>query len=190
MVLAISGLLLIMAFSGQREVRERAQFSAAVEQVKNNVVKVKNEANTTVHLDALGTGDRLFFGKRIRFTPNSSSLEVTTLTADRNDLSATLVESPVEYTIDVPYGVRYADPQRRSVIFTRRESDGQLITYTPDTPVWTPPPPVNFSRDPDRYRPDDASLRGDLVLRFEDDAGRAATVTVNGLTGAVTRVIN
>lgn len=55
LVMAISSMLIVIAFIGQRGVRSRAQFDAAINKLVATVADARNEATTGVNL--LGTGD-------------------------------------------------------------------------------------------------------------------------------------
>lgn len=56
LVLAISGMLFVIAFAGQRELRDRAQFDASVNKIVSSIADARNEAIANVNLDGAGDG--------------------------------------------------------------------------------------------------------------------------------------
>ncbi|HSH31077.1 MAG TPA: prepilin-type N-terminal cleavage/methylation domain-containing protein, partial [Candidatus Saccharimonadales bacterium] len=177
-VLAISGALVTIALSGQSQLRENSQFSDAIEKVKNNLVLVKNEANTTVNdrVDPNRGQDpagRSLFGKMVEFTSGSDIMTVTTLTINQ-DLDQ--LQRQDSYSIRIPWGVTFnpaGGTARQYVTFTRDPNTGRMQTYTP--PDW---PDAQLLR-PDNYT---AAIQAPVNLPFRDPSGRAATVTVDPAT--------
>lgn len=137
--LAIAGFLIPIIFTGQREVRDRQQFSDAVERVKNNVIGVKNEAFTTVNTRDNGEDEgrdptTYVWGKYVLFFSEDDRIQVTTLIRFTND--ATRIEEGESYEITVPHGVindrsRQAGNPGQYIIFIRDPLNGQLKTYLP-----------------------------------------------------------
>jgi prepilin-type N-terminal cleavage/methylation domain-containing protein len=177
LVVTISAALGAMVLSGQRQVRQRAQFSDGVEKIKNSLVGVKNEANTTVNSAGGNDTDRIVIGKLARFTDNSSQIEVGTLVArctnpTCSEINPTLNQQDT-YTITVPWGVTFDDPPStvNVIAFIRSPLDGELTVYTPQK--------SDNVLDAGIYRRDSTTARQRATLRFDDPNGYGASIFVN-----------
>ena len=197
--LAISGLLLAMAVYGNGQLKRRSQFSDGVERVKNAIERVKTEASTTVNQGG-GTGGAdpylIFWGKLISFS--GGVMRVDTLVLDSqppfgpgcagSPTAIKLCTIPGEtYTVNLPWGVVYtaAGPPPSTgerIVFVRSQVNGDLITYT-----LPPGLPGNWENRPDNYDIYNPTIRSSLQYRFTDPNGRRATITVDAVSGGISR---
>ncbi len=139
-VLAIAAALIPIVFAGQRALRARSQFTDAIDKVKNNLVQIKNEANTTVNSEGAGSViGRQVIGKLATFTSGGSTYTVTTITLDRSanvNNNALLSTAPV--TVTIPWSVTNTTtglactptPCATAVLFARNPDTGELKAYT------------------------------------------------------------
>lgn len=145
-VMSLAGLFGMIIFFGQGQIRQRAQFSDAMERIKNDIIRVKNETDTSVNITATGTPDArvTFWGKRIRFNATDLTIDtliyveaggpvpagascigafpgVCTLTTDTS-------VQPLQWGIQL-------DPlsANQEIIFRRNPTTAQLETFSADT---------------------------------------------------------
>jgi prepilin-type N-terminal cleavage/methylation domain-containing protein len=184
-VTAIIALLGAMALFGRGELKARYQFNAAIEQAKGTLLKVKNEANTTVN-DGGGSGgtneSQIFFAKRVRFNQGSGMMQIQTFVIDRNPTGASVVTAVNNRQVELPYQVVFQNVSgagANDIWFVRWPFSGELYTYTP--------PPGSLLVSLDNFNP--SNNRGNRPYRLVDSvSGYTADVFVDGMTGAVTRV--
>lgn len=158
-MLAISSLMMVFLFNGYTSSRQRAQFTAAIEQVTTRMEQAKNEANGTLNTNPSSppSSAKVVFAKVIDFTLNtdpacaSSSgqagqFRVHTVTADRADSLSGLGEDCASVqSVSIPWGITFmpvATPSTSTyeyVAFTRNVGDGRLNTFVlKDSPPGTP----------------------------------------------------
>lgn len=82
LVMAISGMLFVIALAGQRDLRDRAQFDASINQIVSNISDARNEALANVNLD--GTGDGSVNVAGCPSVPKVTVFAGTSWTADNN----------------------------------------------------------------------------------------------------------
>lgn len=93
LVLAVSGLLLLIAFLGQGATTQRARFTDSVENLKSQMETLRNSVNNTVIEESEGcnsalpatTAKCIKFGKAVSFANNSDNFTVQTIVADGPD---------------------------------------------------------------------------------------------------------
>lgn len=186
-VTAIIGLLAVMVLFGRGELRARYQFSGAVEQAKSTLLKVKNEANTTVN-DGGGSGgtneSQMFFAKRVRFNQNSGTMQVETFVIEREPDETSVVLLANSHPVELSYAVEFQNTSGsgfNDIWFVRWPANGELYTYTP--------PPGTALASLGDFNP--GANRGVRSYRIVDPAtGYTADISVDGMTSAVTRVFN
>lgn len=202
LTLAISSLLIITVLAGRNSLRSQAQFSDGVERIKETILSVKSEANTSnnINKDAKGTSiigggstSYLNIGRGVQFTANSSSAQSFTLLcyASKPDYLCTDEVNPdknvsTAKTLQLPWGIQYkkysadgTEGTTLTLIFTRDDQTGSFTGY------WYPG--VIANRDKKSVV---LAKSTPITLYFESPDGRSATVDVNPATGTVTRTIN
>lgn len=127
LALAIASGLLLIVFAGQSQLRARARFSDAVERAKTITMKAKNEAFTTVSTETGATYSNTFFAKVVYFEAGSSTVTVYTLKFDGNNV---LLAPTIDYTADLPYGVKDVDTQNTCLAFAKSTDSAKTIGYT------------------------------------------------------------
>jgi type II secretory pathway pseudopilin PulG len=149
--LAVMMAIATAAIFAQGQNRQRTEFELAIEELRTQVFKVKNEANSTVHG---GDGDNQlihFHGKLVEFTAGSDEIIVRTLLRQCTSLdpvtrecngSLTITENtPDRYTVQLPSGVRYngssgAVANSRAFAFIKNDAHGQLEhVILPNLPI-------------------------------------------------------
>lgn len=184
LVLAISAGLLTIVLAGQEQVRSRAEFTAAVNQVATDINEVKNESQTTVQVQTPGaatnpTGTSIgttFFGKAMTFTQGASTITVQ----DMYNNASGILQLPNSYQFTIPWGVTVqsaSSPQY--LVFHLTSASAQLITYA------NPPSPYTATDLYNETVPNDQT--GTFTLQLTDPDGHMATIYVDGAkNGAVT----
>lgn len=187
LVMAISAILLATILVGQAQVRERAQFSDAVNHVATEINEVRNEAQTTVELGdpaTIGTTDsgETFFGKLMEFDPASSSIQVSDMLQDGTSIT---LANPS--TISIPWQVdtNTGLPGPEYLIFHLSSTDAQLLVYTPPAGTSLTGTLENTSWYDET--PGNSEL-GTLVLPISDPEGHNANITINGAAGGAVTV--
>jgi prepilin-type N-terminal cleavage/methylation domain-containing protein len=181
-VMAISSLLGAAVLSGFSVLRSQAQFSDAIERLKETVLIKRTEALSTIKLSGGDDAANITFGRLLTFTPGSSSVTVQTLYTANNEAPA--ANQPV-YTLPsedgdttIAWGVRYSDASTRQVAFVRSSVDGALQTAVSPPGGWAGP----------TYRYGDFAPNGAAAnLNFTDSFGRQAYLTIDPAKNSVTR---
>ncbi len=151
LALTISAALIPIVLNGQREIRSRAQFSDGVERLRNDLVNIKNEANTTVSTRQIapGTDSRYAVAGKVVILDNTGSsgalrLTIRTLRFDESVSPLQLSFDPdptATTTQDIPWGVRIDPavpvPLPQIVVYLRNDDTGHLQTYFPASIVAT-----------------------------------------------------
>ncbi len=189
LVLSISSLLLSMAIAGQSQLRVRAQFTDSIEKAKITLARAKNEALST-HLKGSGNDlGRIFFAKRVIFTPGSNVIDIDTLVISPTNVISVAPSSAEQ--IPLPWGVHYVTSASagastgKEILFIRWPKTGTLYTFTPG--LSSPFNDLAFSSyDPLPANPDRASQDFQLI----DSLGHEATISVEGKTDSVSRVFH
>ncbi len=177
LVAAIAAALGAVIFIGQRQIREQAQFTDAIENVTTLVNRTKNEAATNVNIAGSGTNQSsVIMGKKLTFIDNSSQILVYDMT-----LNGPTVNYSSPQTQTIPWGVQFkgSPAGNYSLYFVRDSVTGSLYTYTP-----TVPPPDTVG---DWFKPGSLASRGLVSYAFQDLSGRRATITVDGASGSISR---
>lgn len=196
MVLAITSLLFLIAFSGQAEIRSRARFTDAIDQTVAAITKAQNEANSSLTLNQAadrGTGagaidKTIFFGMLARISNGESQITVTPMTMPEEPVlcfggCSVEIRDDLQYSFEIPWQVSLDSPAcviPRWVAFTRHPSNGQNFTYTA--------PPTCTNVDLTRYNSYSASLRSPanvLNLQFRDDRNHLACISIDPPNGLV-----
>ncbi len=147
-VLGISGLLLLITFFGQGNIRTQAQFQDSVESLRSKLERLKDEVTTTASttndgcpLGISAGGDNancVQFGKAVRFSDGSSLFRTSSIGGDG---PAQGDPDPIVPVID-PFEFNVANLEMRlgntavinagsptTVVFTRHTGTGSLQTY-------------------------------------------------------------
>jgi prepilin-type N-terminal cleavage/methylation domain-containing protein len=199
LVMAISGALAAIAMMGFSTLRGQTQFSDSVERLKEDVLKSRQEALSTIKSSGGTDPTKVTFGKLLTFTPGSSTVQVQTLVTI-NNYQAGNVTSPTaaqavtisaapgdtsSYTI--PWGITYANTQltgpplgaiQNSVVkvaYVRSGTDGALQTATSTT--WGAVLTYGL------FAPNGAKRN----LNFVDPTGRKAFLTIDPTNNGVSR---
>lgn len=198
LTLAISALLISTILAGRNSIRSQAQFSDGMERIKETILSVKSEANTSNNTNPgakgtaqIGSGASRYLniGRSIRFTPNSSNVDsIALLCYAATDLTCTDQVNPDSATakkISLPWGITYKDyvadgvtGSTITIIFARDDKTGEFAGY------WYAGTIAN--RDSKNTI---LAKSTPVTLNFESPDGRKATITVNPATGTVTRTI-
>lgn len=198
LTLAISTLLITTVLTGRSSIRSQAQFSDGVERIKETILSVKSEANTSNNTNPAAKGTAqigsgasryLNLGRSIRFTPNSSTADsLALLCYAATDYTCTDQVNPDSTTakkISLPWGIKYKNyvaggvtGTTVTIIFTRDDQTGEFTGYWYDGTI------ANHDSK-------NAVLAKStpIALNFESPDGRKATVAINPATGTVTRTI-
>lgn len=128
-----SGLLVIGFFSG---LRSQAQFSDAVDTVKNELLARRQETLTTIKTAGGVQKTYISIGRLLTFTPGSSKVKVGSLFMNDEGSSTVRVEPSSGSTfvdtsdITIPWGTVYpaACPRTLLVAFIRNPANGSLMT--------------------------------------------------------------
>ena len=186
-VLAISGGLIVIAFSGQASIRQQAKFKDAVEQTVVNLDSIRNEALTSRNDDSSASGadtSKITFGKLVTISPGTSQIVVTDIIGFNPDqislVGSQTLSTGVSHTINIPWGVTYNGPLLEFA-FHRLINGAKLHIYDLGGGVAVSAYPFdeNPTSDPT------------ITITLTDSQGRTATVTLDGAhNGTVSRVIN
>jgi prepilin-type N-terminal cleavage/methylation domain-containing protein len=195
MTLAISGLLILIAIVGQAQLRRRAQFSDAVERVKNNLNRGRSEAITTVNCrtgascnvnDGTDSADELI-GRELIFDPAQPFLQVYSL---RRPVSGANYATLDGYQMPYAWGLKFSSAKiglaaqstnPAAVVFWRQSSDGRLVASALTCANAT----CSEALDPNNY----PGVSGSVVLNFVDPDGLTAREMVDLPGGSITRSI-
>jgi prepilin-type N-terminal cleavage/methylation domain-containing protein len=135
-VLAITALLVAGAVVARAGMQKETSFNTSVDQVRNNIVRVQNEAFSGVKDGVAGQGksNTGVFGKLVEFTPGSNRMVVYTLISqvenENDDLQACDRQE-----IDLPNQIEYDGARDQAIIFTRASGS---IYVTPQNYHFTP----------------------------------------------------
>ena len=148
LVLAVSGLLLLIAFFGQGAITQRARFTDSVENLKSQMETIRDSVNNTVIEESEGcngsvpatTAKCIKFGELVSFTNESDNFTVQTIIADGPDSDAEispdrtvvkprLVNTPSQLT--TRWGLTpYVDGGNiPKIAFVRHAGTGKLETH-------------------------------------------------------------
>lgn len=206
LTLAISSLLIATVLSGRNSIRSQAQFSDGVERIKETILSVKSEANTSNNKLGKGTSTSsgeppapgstvyILLGQSLLFDTNTATTmqSANVLCYGAPDLSCgTKLTSSLgsQQNLATPWGIKYLGyttggatvPVRGklNLVFAREAQTGSFIGswYPADT----------ISRDDLRRTVFDNQSA--ITLHFESTDRRKAIIVVNPPTGTVTRTI-
>ncbi len=144
LALAISGALVVIAFAGQKQARDRSSFSDAVERANTIILDAKNQAFSTVQNGTNGACPppgqycNVFLGKVVYFQGSAGDISVYTLTLD----STNVVMATADLTARLPYGVMDTDHspnQDVCILFTKSIDTAQTAAATKTHCVPTDP---------------------------------------------------
>lgn len=134
-VMAITALMMLVLIGFYRNTQKRTLFRDGIERLVTNLEKIKTETNSSYTTGSGATLARVFFGKAVSFSNDSTALLITTLTAARDDTGAlSSLQAVGTNTINLPWGV-YCDcnSTNTQIVFTRSLADGKLDTYVLDS---------------------------------------------------------
>lgn len=189
-VLALTALATSAALVGRGALQRETSFTAAVDQVREQIISVQNESQSGVNIQVGGAGasDLEYFGKMIEFNrANPRQFSSYTLVAENNQANSPLFRC-FDQTLQVKDQLEFFGGQdgigsaTQGIIFTRNPEE----TYV--TPEGYNPGPANDPRcasapggggslDPN------GDADGDGVLNGSDDCpfvGKAGEVGVDG----------
>lgn len=193
-VMAIVAMLSGLAFAGFSAMRGQAQFSDAVERMKEDVLAQRTEALSTVKLSGGTDAANVTFGRVLTFTPGSSTVRVETLRTANNSAptagQAVSVVAAETTSYSIPWGITYQNAQKTGpplggvvggtvrVAFTRSAVDGSLQTATSLQPGGLAP----------GYTYGEFAPNGPAAnLNFTDAQGRKAFLTIDPTKDSITR---
>ena len=186
LVLAISGILLVLAITAQAGIRQQSQFTDSIETTATNINNLKNQVNTTLQTDSGASGTTLgetYFAKVLSFSVGSTTYVATDYYYTPNAVAGTNITQVGQSQIyTIPWNTSVSGllvngtPQSSAVmVFQLNQTSGDLIAY----PLQTLPSLVatNFG-----YLP------GTFAITLTGANGKKATITVDGTSGGtVTR---
>jgi hypothetical protein len=206
LALAISTLLIATVLTGRNSVRSQAQFSDGMERIKETILSVKNEANTGNNTIGRGVAkpsptspnNYLTIGRSIHFTTDSASADrydTKTLLCNTSAASGYACLGQVSFPPEannvssVPWGITYTgytvnnqpgpvENTHMTLIFVRDDKTGAFKGY------W-------YAGEVTRGMPQATAFANQSVvtLNFESPDGRKGTVTVDPVSGVVTRQV-
>jgi len=191
LTLGISSLLIATVLTGRNSIRSTAQFSDGVERVKETILSVKSDANTSNNATGTGNADSLVIGRAISFsTATSNDAQRTTLLCKATaDLSCTsqLVLTDTS-TVTIPWKIAYTGYTVQgstnlvnrdvTLLFGRTDTNGSF------TGAW-----YAGTIDANTSLSSAFANKTPITLHFESQDNRYADVLINPVTGAVTRDI-
>lgn len=175
-VLAVSGLLATLGFSGQREVRARAQFTSGLESVSTKLVGLRNQVYSTVS-NGPGTAvsGKVVYGVMACFTPNSGNYTVYNLTQNIDTADTPAINGSGSTNI-IPWGVTSTgSSDYKAVIFARDQNSGRLQTFT-----WS-------GTDSDCQGALNSLPTSSIDLDFKDSSNHEGKVQVDPTAGTINR---
>lgn len=209
LTLALSSLLLISILAGRNGVRSQALFSDGMERIKETVLTVKSQANTSNSTAGQGSGvssGTLKYynirGRAITFVKSSSTITIQTVlcyaNTDHTCMDATQLSSVSTSTL--PSGITYdgtyteagvsgtQSATNMTILFTRSDDNGDFTgAWYPNTLVATALDLSNISTTGlDTTYLVKSSV---ITLNFSTTDGRKGTVIVDPYSGSVTRQI-
>jgi prepilin-type N-terminal cleavage/methylation domain-containing protein len=187
--ITIASAMIPIILTGQREIRSRAQFSDGVERLRNNLVQIKNEANTTVSNSQTSTGttiNTVVAGRLVDLNNVAGALRLRVtpllLHEDRPDTQPDKLTLDVAAAknIDIPWQVSIDASQTATpsyLVFLRNDDNGLLQTFFP---------PIGSATRFSAY----ATVPGSVLdLHLRDPDGHTAVVSIDQQFGSVTRTI-
>lgn len=191
LTLGISSLLIATVLTGRNSVRSTAQFSDGVERVKETILSVKSDANTSNNATGKGNTDSLVIGRSIMFsttTPNDAQ-RTTLICVAATDLTCkpqlTLTDTS---TVTIPWKITYTGYTVQGSS-TEIKSDVTLVFGRTDTTgsftgAW-------YAGAIDANTSVDSAFanKTPITLHFKSQDNRYADVLINPVTGTVTRDI-
>ncbi len=181
-VMAISSALAALAIMGFATLRGQAQFSDAVERLKERVLVQRQEALATIKLSGGTDAANITFGRLLTFTPGSSTVRIETLVTANNLAPAAnqpvLILASETTSFEIPWGVTYAGASMQQIGFVRSAIDGSLQTAASPAGGWG-----GLPFDYGDFAPNGAATNIDVI----DPAGRRAYVTIDPQSNGVTR---
>jgi len=147
--MAISAGLAVIALMGFSTLRSQAQFSDAVERLRERTVQTRTEANSSVQLTSGTDTGNVAFGRIMTFTPGSGIVNIQTLMTSSSESPAAIqsvfptADNAFDYTI--PWGLTFKQgkdtgaytAQKRQVAFIRSPLDGSLHSIVSPPNGWT-----------------------------------------------------
>lgn len=134
--LAIAGLLASSILFGRDNLRNQLKFSQALDTAVNTLQSAQTEAYTTVNGSSTsstpkGNDDQYaILGRVITLTPNSSIIKVDTITYEIGGNRRINSNTKDEYTVVVPWQIKYTGSAFPVYIVYSVFPDGQLHAYT------------------------------------------------------------
>lgn len=189
LTLAISSLLLGSVLVGRNSVRSQAQFSDGIERIKETVLSIKSQANTSNNSTGNGTSSNsLTLGRFIHFTRDSDAYDTGTLLCltGSGSTCGNRVNVTDQASGELPWRMTYKGNSVSSepdltLIFARDDNAGAIFTG-----YWFAGRLVNGT-DVAQYQ--QLANQKTIVLNFESPDGRRATITVDPATGSVSRKV-
>lgn len=155
-VLAIGSTLAAGFIAGSGALQDRNIQTGRLDELKNQLEKIRQEANSTVSSASNGNSAYQIFGKMVEFDPTDDTTRqqytVSTILADDND-DRRLMRKCIDRTVNLTAGIRFDGSQRQAIVFGR--SPDQVYhppydyTSVEDTTIPCDPPPL------DRATPED-----------------------------------
>lgn len=201
LTLAISSLLITTVLAGRNSIRSTAQFSDGMERIKETILSTKSQANTGNNTTGNGTAQiagvtnktYLLMGQSLLFnTAAATTMQDANVLCYGQDLlcGGTLTsEIKSQRNSATPWNIKYqgyttaasgATPKTGylSLVFGRNDQNGAFEG------AWFPGVIKAGVLRTAAFANKDA-----VTLHFASQDGRSATVTVNPVTGTVTRTI-
>lgn len=179
LAMTISSGLAVIALMGFSSLRGQAEFTNAIDGLKEQITLVRTEALTTVNTAAAAGSDpgHVVLGRILTFTPGSSDIVVKLIVAN-NTTSPTVTGLVTDRTITVPWIVTFAGARIKQVAFIRSALDGSNITAVSPDGGWggALPTYTNVS-----------TLGGYTQLTFKDPKNRKATLDINPAANSIGR---
>lgn len=186
LVLAITASLAVIVFSGQRTLREQAQFSSSIEQLVGTFSYAKNAAATTVnstHGATTNSPDILVWGTVLEIKTCGSSPSITRSTLKTRPGVPDKLDLVDSSDIILPYQICYQPSSGGStfIAFFRERETGQLQTYQISN--------LGQVKRISNYSSDKISS-STISLHFQDSANHSADVTIDPKTNSISRIFN
>lgn len=180
MVMAIAGVLSLIVLNGFSSLRGQAEFSDAIDHLKETVVAQRTEALTTVKAGGGTDSSQQTIGRLLTFSPGSGTVRVDTLVTANTDApvagQAVTLAAGETTNVIIPWGIQYHGSTVAQVAFTRSAVDGSLQT-TASQGTFGPP-----------YHYGNFAPGGPIEeFMFQDSTGRTGYISIDQAANAVTR---
>lgn len=204
LTLALSSLLLVSILAGRGSVKSQAQFSDGMERIKETILTVKSQANTSNSTAGNGSGvsgSVSYYnirGRSITFTKSSSTATVQTVLCfantdrtckDQTQLSASSTTTlPATITYDGTYTVQGVSGTQSAtsmtIIFSRSDDDAAFSGYWYPNVLTATTVSNQATTALDSVYLQNSSV---ITLNMSSIDGRKGTLTIDPYVGTVTR---